>query len=240
MGEDAHVILDDPMRAAIARLTPNEKECLRRRLLSQTAKEMALELGVSPHAVEKRLKMARAKLGVSSSLQAARMLVSTESQHSVPHASDLALRADKGDDRSSLGDGRRGLIGGMTIMTIMIAAALALALAPEGAQIPGRRDNPVQVRATPEQAAAFLASSFTTMDRDHSNYLEAGEAPPISVRIGGAHGTSRQIAVGQRGAMFLARNDHDGDGRVSREEFIAANRALIEAAGIPANWRPRR
>ncbi len=47
----------------IARLTENEKICLRRRLLPQTAKEMAADLGISPHAVEKRLKMARAKLG---------------------------------------------------------------------------------------------------------------------------------------------------------------------------------
>ena len=48
---------------ALARLTENEKICLRRRLLPQTAKEMAIDLGISPHAVEKRLKMARAKLG---------------------------------------------------------------------------------------------------------------------------------------------------------------------------------
>lgn len=53
--------IDDAARAALARLTLNEKECLRRRLLHQTAKEMALDLGISPHAVEKRLKMARTK-----------------------------------------------------------------------------------------------------------------------------------------------------------------------------------
>jgi DNA-binding CsgD family transcriptional regulator len=46
------------MQAAIARLTDNEKECLRRRLRPQTAKEMAIDLGISPYAVEKRLKMA--------------------------------------------------------------------------------------------------------------------------------------------------------------------------------------
>ena len=73
MGKDRTI--DARMQAALARLTDNEKECLRRRLRQQTAKEMALELGVSPHAVEKRLKMARAKLGLSSSLEAARLLV---------------------------------------------------------------------------------------------------------------------------------------------------------------------
>ena len=237
---EGRVILDEPMRAAIARLTPNEKECLRRRLLPQTAKEMALELGVSPHAVEKRLKMARAKLGVSSSLQAARMLVSTESQRPVPHASDLASRADHEDGRFSLGGGRRRLIGGLTMMTIMIAATLAVALAPKGAPIPEQRDNALRVAATPAQAAAFLASSFTTMDRDRSDYLEAGEAPPVRVRVGGAKGRFQPMDRGRLETMFLARNDRDGDGRVSREEFIAANRAMIEAAGVPANWRPRR
>jgi DNA-binding CsgD family transcriptional regulator len=48
MGESSNI--DARMQAALARLTDNEKECLRRRLNQQTAKEMALELGISPHA----------------------------------------------------------------------------------------------------------------------------------------------------------------------------------------------
>lgn len=82
---------DQRTTQALARLTDSEKECLRRRLLPQTAKEMALDLGISPHAVEKRLKMARAKLGVSSSLEAARLLAAAEGYQSlVPRTSDLA------------------------------------------------------------------------------------------------------------------------------------------------------
>ena len=82
---------------AIARLTENEKECLRRRLLPQTAKEMAIDLGISPHAVEKRLKMARAKLGQSSSLPAARMLAAAEGyQQLVPGSPDLSAGRDSG------------------------------------------------------------------------------------------------------------------------------------------------
>jgi hypothetical protein len=50
MGESADI--DARMQAALARLTENEKECLRRRLQQQMAKEMALELGVSPHGVD--------------------------------------------------------------------------------------------------------------------------------------------------------------------------------------------
>ena len=83
--------IDDSMRAAILRLTTGERECLKRCLDHQTAKEMALDLGVSPHAVEKRLKMARAKLGVSSSLEAAKLVAAAdESNRLVPQASGLS------------------------------------------------------------------------------------------------------------------------------------------------------
>lgn len=84
---------------ALARLTANEKECLRRRLLPQTAKEMATDLGISPHAVEKRLKMARAKLGVSSSLAAARLLAGAEEdQLMAPHIPDLPGGTNQSQD----------------------------------------------------------------------------------------------------------------------------------------------
>lgn len=84
---------------ALARLTANEKECLRRRLLPQTAKEMANDLGISVHAVEKRLKMARAKLGVSSSLAAARLLAGAEEdQLLVPHILDLSGGTNQSQD----------------------------------------------------------------------------------------------------------------------------------------------
>lgn len=70
--------LDDTTRAALERLSEREKDCLRRFLRHQTAKEMALEIGISHHAVEKRLKMARTKLGVATSLEAARLLGASE------------------------------------------------------------------------------------------------------------------------------------------------------------------
>nr|WP_246426289.1 sigma factor-like helix-turn-helix DNA-binding protein [Sphingomonas kyeonggiensis] len=235
--------MDDRMRAAIARLTENEKECLRRRLLPQTAKEMAIELGVSPHAVEKRLKMARAKLGLSSSLQAARLLVQAESQLLVPHAPDLAAGIAELHPGPVPGDRRRWWIGGIA-MSITIAAALALM--PTGAPAPRQNapapqqkaklyDGPF-VPATPEQATAFIAASFATMDRDKSGYLEAGEAPRASVSVN--HGPRKDIGAEQGGRMFLARFDANGDGKVSRDEYIATRRPMVLAMGIPANWKP--
>jgi len=101
MGDAYDMRTDKQGEAALARLTANEKDCLRRRLLPQTAKEMATDLGISPHAVEKRLKMARAKLGVSSSLAAARLLArAEEDQLLVPHIPDLP----DGTNRSQGGD----------------------------------------------------------------------------------------------------------------------------------------
>src|SRR5687768_11172973 len=83
-------VIDESMRAAIRRLTIAERECLKRCLNHQTAKQMALDLGVSPHAVEKRLKMARAKLGLSSSLEAAKLVESLERSGRLgPRSSDL-------------------------------------------------------------------------------------------------------------------------------------------------------
>lgn len=126
MGEAANI--DTRMQAALARLTDNEKECLRRRLQQQTAKEMALDLGVSPHAVEKRLKMARAKLGLSSSLEAARLLAASEGyQRTGAQAPDVDLDAAPGQRRFS-----RPLALGALSMTILVAVAIALA-----AQAPG-------------------------------------------------------------------------------------------------------
>jgi DNA-binding CsgD family transcriptional regulator len=55
------------------RLSPRQEECLRGVLQLKSAKEIARDLGVSPHAVEKHLRIAREKFGVASSAEAARM-----------------------------------------------------------------------------------------------------------------------------------------------------------------------
>lgn len=233
------------MRAAIDRLTENEKECLRRRLLPQTAKEMALDLGVSPHAVEKRLKMARTKLGLSSSLQAARLLVQAESQPLVPQPSDLAPPAKREQALSGNGGMRRWWIGGIAMSMMIAVGALAFVLhggpapqqsAPALQQKMKMYDGPF-VPATSEQATAFLAQSFAAMDKDKSGYLEADEAPRASVSVNS--GPRKEVGAEQGGRMFLARFDTNGDGKVSKDEYIATRRPMVLATGIPANWKPR-
>lgn len=81
-------------RDSLSRLTEREKVCLRQWLQHKSAKEIAADLGISHHAVEKRLKIARIKLSATSSLEAARMLAEAEGYgQAVAHSPDLGSGA---------------------------------------------------------------------------------------------------------------------------------------------------
>jgi DNA-binding CsgD family transcriptional regulator len=73
-------------------LSRRQQDCLSGVLNLKSAKEIARDLGISPHAVEKHLKVCRQKLGVSTSAEAARLFAlirnGGESSHYGP--SDLA------------------------------------------------------------------------------------------------------------------------------------------------------
>ncbi len=62
------------MADAVAGLTEKEKEALRLLLAGHDAKSAALELGISVHTLNDRLRAARRKLGVTTSKEAARVL----------------------------------------------------------------------------------------------------------------------------------------------------------------------
>jgi len=226
-------VLDDRMRAAIARLTENEKECLRRRLLPQTAKEMAIELGVSPHAVEKRLKMARTKLGLSSSLQAARLLVQAESQPLVPQAPDLAAGIAEPHPGPVPGGRRRWwILGGFTMISITIAVA-TIALAGSNAPAPGAQDKAVGLPLGREAVAAMLANSFDALDKNMSGFVEAGEVPVMILKPGKPGGP---MVLQRKGGekvppAWFARADGDHDGKLSRFEFAASGAMSLPQPG---------
>jgi DNA-binding CsgD family transcriptional regulator len=142
MGMEA---IDESMRAAIQRLTIAERECLKRCLSHQTAKQMALDLGVSPHAVEKRLKMARAKLGLSSSLEAAKLVESLEGYGRLgPHSADLPSGDAGADEAGSIAAPRDEtawmkrrrqvyMVSGAMLMSFFAAAALFILVQSSGA-----------------------------------------------------------------------------------------------------------
>lgn len=154
MGMD---VIDERTLAAIRRLTQAERECLSRRLDHQTAKKMALELGVSPHAVEKRLKMARAKLGLSSSLEAAKLLEAAERSGRLgPHFPDLPLGAAPADDDGSEAAAQDEIawttrpraywVTGAMVMSAIAAMALIIGVQSSGAG--ERQPGPLAAGAT--------------------------------------------------------------------------------------------
>lgn len=60
------------------KLTDAQRACLRRVYQLQTSKDIARELGISPHTVDQRLRIAARTLGVATRIEAARLLASYE------------------------------------------------------------------------------------------------------------------------------------------------------------------
>lgn len=212
------------MHAALGRLTENEKACLRRRLIPQTAKEMAIDLGISPHAVEKRLKMARTKLGLGSSLEVARLLAAMESgyEQSVPQASDLTRTAPRGQtgQRTAL------IIAGITFMllsTFIIAMLLTGQDTRQG--------------ATYEEATSYLEASFAKIDRDGSGFVDAADAPKMTVQ-GPGDMAPRPMAPSDA-SLWIERLDANKDGKVSRDEWVGGLRPGLMQHGIPPGAREK-
>ncbi len=62
----------------LARLSDGQRTCLRMVLMHMSSKDIARELGISPHTVDQRLKGASKILGVDSRVEAARTLARAE------------------------------------------------------------------------------------------------------------------------------------------------------------------
>ncbi len=189
-----------------------------------------MDLGISPHAVEKRLKMARAKLGVTSSLVAARLLVAHERryQNMVPHIWDLSPQGDSGEADGDLRTMRRQrshlILGGIAAMSILIIAAATLFAAqtePQG--------------ATRVQALSFLERSFSQLDRDRSGFVELSEAPAAMERMPRSDGKEgfllKPMADGVQ--RWITHHDANSDGKVDQGEFVARSLSAVEKQGIP-------
>jgi DNA-binding CsgD family transcriptional regulator len=219
--------------AALRRLTENEKVCLRRRLVPQTAKEMALDLGISPHAVEKRLKMARTKLGVSSSLAAARLLAASEGyQPLVPQPSELVGAGSSADGSDGAADRpvRRPLARGM----MMIAAFGLLAMLAQ--DMPSTA--PTMRKVDMNQAATFLRDAFRAEDTDRSGDLDPRELSALEPKDAARDATLPPAPpAGQADPAaerkWLAKMDRNDDGRVGEAEYIDYMLPWILWQGIP-------
>lgn len=165
-------LIDESTRAAILRLTMAERECLKRCLSHQTAKQMALDLGISPHAVEKRLKMARAKLGLSSSLEAAKLVESLERYgRPGPDSSDLpsgnvgaeevgSLAAPRNETAWSMRRHQVYVVSGAMLMSFFAAIALMIWVQPSGA-IEGQATPPASVQSAAPTASSAVPAAGT-------------------------------------------------------------------------------
>lgn len=85
-------------------LSPRQEECLRGVLQLKSAKEIARDLGISPHAVEKHLRLCREKIGVASSAEAARQFARADRGSENPHSehSDLVYVGRTADEGAVL------------------------------------------------------------------------------------------------------------------------------------------
>lgn len=143
----------------LAKLTEREKLCLRQWVLHRSAKEIAIDLGISHHAVEKRLKMARLKLGVATSLQAAQMLAAVEGYgQAVPHAPALAADTVQGHPIPI-----RPLVWGMIVMSVIVVALLAHTLQPPAVSS-SATERQLLVREYDKQLDSLLAALITAAE----------------------------------------------------------------------------
>jgi DNA-binding CsgD family transcriptional regulator len=247
---------DEQTRSALSRLTENERECLRRRLLPQTAKEMARDLGISPHAVEKRLKMARTKLGLSSSLEAARLLAASEEyQPLVPRRPYLSGRDNMGEVRAVAAPPSGAVAYRLPyqgLLMLMLLALLAFVAqdvpAADPPQPPMKTDDGRDVTSRKvgmDEAATFNREGFADKDRNHSGDLDPIEASAMEPRnryrdasLPAPPSAGARDPAGERKWMDLL--DHNRDGRVSVEEYVSYMMAWTLWTGVPDDWHKRR
>ena len=243
----------------LSKLTERERQVLRQWQTRKTAKEIAIDLGVSHHAVEKRLKMARAKLGVGSSLEAARLLSEAEGyEQTVAQPPDLTAVPLPGQDANS-----HARTVGVVIM-ILLAAAAALAIQSTspaqtfGALPDSGVDEDVgyegvldedMIRPTEAQVAVITRTTFDFLDEDKSGFLEDRGTPvsapskprpmPIRDEDGSVTGTKTRLMTRKEATDgFYALADTDRDGRVSYAEYHAWSRPTLQRIGVPKAWIP--
>lgn len=212
----------------ITRLTEREKEVLRAWLNHKSAKEIALDLGISHHAVEKRLKMARTKLGAGSSLEAARMLAEAEGAQAgygqtVTAPPDLPPTPDPRPSWHY----RPLVIGGLAMFTLtVLGLALAAAFHP--------------AKPTEIEIDGDLGKLFAHHDTNDSGFLENPESPFVEIAFIDDTGPEPLdgeaiISAGtdpDQIAEFYATSDTDGDKRISLAEFTAWSKARWAEMGI--------
>lgn len=188
------------MSAQLQALTEKEKQALRLMGRGHDAKSMARHLGLSVHTVHDRLRIVRRKLEVSSSREAARLLIDSENEDPDSVGDKIlgaaALEPGVSQDAASI-DGRRqrrlrpAILAGAIIMSIILAAA-ALLMQPASAPADASRDAMAQAEAA-RTAQAWLGlvdagdwqASWRGTGRQFQslNTVEAWEKASVGARV---------------------------------------------------------
>ncbi|XUU62064.1 LuxR C-terminal-related transcriptional regulator [Erythrobacter sp. HA6-11] len=245
--------------AKVARLTEKERDCLRRWLNHQTAKQIALELNISHHAVEKRLKTARAKLDVTTSIEAAKMLQQAEEyKQTASKAPDLP-KPTSNDHKKNSFSVTKGVF--VMIVTLVVAASIVaqpgirvdgdLNAQPSASEDLGALRFGQSASADPSEPKTIILSSkkiefkpatvaelrewlgmiFRTTDKDESGFIELSEAPRSFVM---EEAMGEMIFTGASAqAAFIEEHDQDADGMISEAEFIDTSIDAFKDTGIP-------
>jgi DNA-binding CsgD family transcriptional regulator len=148
-------------------LTDKEKETLRLMVRGHDAKSAASELSLSVHTINERLRAARRKLEVTSSREAARLVLEREGDDPQnPVSKDLGDAPGKrpGDDRAVTAgySVRRPIIAGVLVMLTLAAAALFLV--------------PSIVQSDNAGGTVQAPSSDAEVERAARAWLKAGDA----------------------------------------------------------------
>jgi DNA-binding CsgD family transcriptional regulator len=180
------------MASGLDTLTKREREVLRLLGRGHDAKSIATDLDLSVHTINERLREVRRKLGVSSSREAARLLLTHESNGEVPQKltdKEIGVADTRRDDEQM---GRRtaasrisshATLGVVMLITLIAAAA---ALSSNDGQAPQASGQTVRAMANPSswfEEADYPAEARKEKARGRTGYrleLSAGPVPKVT------------------------------------------------------------
>lgn len=168
-----------PSKTALDALTEKEKQTLRLIVRGHDAKSVAVTLGLSVHTINERLRDARRKLAVSSSREAARLLLDAETPENLGDkrtGDDGRVAANDGEQAPVTGVGtarrRFPILIGVMLMTFALGLA-ALTLMPGTTQAPPPSTT---APAIPADAAARQFLELIDAGRWRESYGRFGAA----------------------------------------------------------------
>lgn len=181
-------------KAGIDALTDKEKQTLRLIVRGHDAKSIARALDLSVHTINERLRDARRKLAVSSSREAARMLLEVEGGIPLAPTPDNLGDSRMGEDRSGpmteedpapdigVGPGNRRprIIIGATLMTLALSL-LALGGLTHMASAPSQAPSAPALATTQDPAAVAAAQRFLQLI-DQGRWADSYRATTSSFR----------------------------------------------------------